>query len=559
MKSQFKIIGLFLALLLTSSSLFAAVKVTASVSNNSVIKGDLFILTVDINDKDSDYRLDTSPLEEAFVVYRPSQSQSTELINGSLSQKTQWRVRLQAKEAGTFIIPALTIGTLSTQPIEIKVSELAQATKNTGQADDLIFLENSLNKQDVYIGQSFIFTTKLYLAQNTNDLSLDDPHFEGAEVAVFEKDKSEQSVNNGIRYTIITRQYKMTATQAGQFEIDSPLLKGTMRKVVAVNQWQNRAISEAINVRGERLTIKVNAIPDNYQGEWLVSEDLALIENNDLTAQQYKVGDPITRSITLQIASVDLEKLPNIKLNYPSSLRFYPDQDQLQEGKANGLTYGVRTISHAIIADKEGTLTLPEITLNWFNSTTNKAEVARLPAQTITILPAEEQAFNVTPVVQSNLAPVEQVIMVDHQTLLYWQMTVALLIIVILVMVFYHLSYRRLQTNKNQPQKSQPVMNEHYLLLQESFRNHDAPKCYSLLLKYAQQQFVNIKGLAELPNRCALCKEKSILLQHEIQWLQICCSDKSQHWNANKLAALIAEHESQKSNKESQNTMQLNP
>jgi len=558
MKSKFSILGLFLVSLLICNPIFAAVQVTATVSNNNVVKGDLFILTVTINDNDDDYQLDTRPLEDAFIVYRPSQSQNSEYINGDFTQRTQWKVRLQAKQTGIFTIPSLNIGSVKTDPIEITVIDQSQVQPDRDR-DNMVFMENSIDKSEVYIGQSFVLTTKIYLAKNSNELDLAAPSFEGAEASVYGEDKNNQTVRNGIRYNTITRQYKMTATQAGRFDIDSPLLTGTVRKIVAVNNWQNRAIAEPINVRGERLNITIKAIPDNYQGDWLVSDDLRLFEETDLTLQSYKVGDPITRSITLQIASIDKDKLPNIKLNYPTSMRFYPDQDQLQEGKANGLTYGVRIIKHAIIADSEGTLTLPEVKLNWFNSRTNTAEVATLPAQTLTILPADQQPLNVASPVQQIQAPVEQTIVVDHKALIYWQITVAVLIIVLLLMVFYHLAYRQSHAQKKPNKVQVKPLDEHYLMLQNSLKIHDAPKCYSMLLKYAQGQFSDIKSLSELANKSALDEEKSELLKHEIQWLQICCSDKSQRWNANKLSELIALLESQKQTKTTQDPMNLNP
>lgn len=559
MKSPFSILSIFLVALLTSSPLFAAIQLTATVSDNQVVKGDVFILTITINDKDDDYQLNTDPLKQAFTVYRPSQSRSSNLINGHFTQQTQWKVRLQAKQSGSFIIPSLKIGDFNTDPINIKVIEPSQIKQDDTSQNRTVFIENSINKEEVYIGQSFIFTTKLYFSKNSNELDLIAPSFEGAEASVFGEDNNSQTVINGMRYNIITRQYKLSATQAGQFEIDSPLLTGTLLKEVALNQWQNTMVADPINVRGERLHINVKAIPDNYQGDWLVSDDLHLIENNDLTAKSYKVGEPITRSITLQVASIDKEKLPNINLNYPKSLRFYPDKDQLKEGQANGLTYAIRIISHAIIAEHEGTLTLPEIKLNWFNSRTGKAETAILPAQALTILATEQQPLNTPVINQAMERPTDTMVIVDHQALIYWQIAVLLLIIIMLFMVFYHLSFRRSHERKIAVKIEVTPLNYHYLMLQDSFKKHDAPKCYTMLLKYAQQQYPTIKSLSELVVKCALDEEKRQLLKHEIQWLQICCSDKSQLWNANKLAELIKANELEKAPKNNQDPLNLNP
>jgi len=559
MKPKLSFITLFFLALLSSTSAFAALKLSATVSDNNVVLGDMFILTVVINDNDENYQLDTRPLEKEFTVYRPSQSQSSEYINGNFSQKTQWQVRLQAKKTGTLAIPPFKIAGLQTEPISIKVVQPEQQPQDEN-SEQVVFIENSIDKEQVYLGQSFIYTTKLYISKNSNQLDLEAPTFEGVEATVYGQDKNSQTVRNGIRYNTITRQYKMSATKAGQFEIDSPLLSGTLRKVVAVSEWQNRVIADPINVRGKRLTINVKAIPESYKGDWIVSDDLRLIEDNDLTAQSYKVGEPITRSITLQIASIDKDKLPNIKLNYPKSLRVYPDQDQLEEGQANGLSYGVRIIRHAIIADSEGTLTLPEIKLNWFNSQSNQQETAILPAQSLTILAADTQQINTIPTAQPIVKQAEPTIIIDNSALIYWQIAVAVLVVIMLFMIFYHLSYRRLMTSSKQQKTVKVVaLNQHYIALQSSLTKNSPSSCYSALLCYAQQQHPALKSLQQLAEKTTLTTEKKQQLKNELQHLQQCCSDPSLQWQSNKLAELIKSIEVTDNSQPEKDPMDLNP
>jgi hypothetical protein len=557
MKKTFSLLALLFATLLMSFPAFSAVQVNASVSSNNIVLGDIFILTVSINDNDDDYQLDTATLEQDFDVFRPSKSQRSEYVNGSFSQNTQWQVRLQAKKDGSLTIPALKIGDYLTKPIQIKVTKLSQA--NVEQQDD-IFIENSINKDSVYIGQSFIFTTKLYISKNSNDLELKAPAFEGAENSVLGQDKNAQIIKDGIRYNTITRQYKMTATQAGQYEIDSPLLTGSVQQLVNVSDRQNRVISKAINIRGERLAINIKAMPEDYQGQWIVTDDLHLIEDNDLTAQSYKVGEPITRSITLQIASVEKDKLPNIKLNYPSSLRFYPDQDQLEEGQANNLNYGVRIIRHAIVADKVGTLVLPEIKLNWFNSRTEQQETAILPEQKLTIIAADKQQVNTTPIVQPITAQPKATIIVDHSALIYWQIAVVILIIIIVFLLLYHFAYRR-KIESNQRNKSPEIIleNEHYLALKKHLQNGNATLCYSAFLLYAQHNHPSLKGLNQLPSHTKLSLEDKQRLNNEIQYLQLCCSDRSIQWNATALIILIDKIENCNQASTENDLMNLNP
>ena len=517
--------ALFLSLFLQQSAL-ATPQVQTSVSDNSVFLGDLFTLTIDLNDSDSDYQLDTRPLEKDFTVYRPSQSRSSTYINGEFNELTKWQITLQAKKVGELTIPALKIGTLTTESIKISVKEAPeQATK---AQDNLIFMENSLNKNSVYLGQQLIFTTKIFISENTNELDLIAPYLEGGDISVYGKDKNGQTIRNGIRYKTITRQFQINATQAGLFTIKSPLLTGNLRKIVKISEWQNRVIADPINIRGDSLQVEIKAKPENYQGEWLISEDVRLIEDPALNQQSYHVGEPITRSITLQVASVNKDKLPNIKFNYPKKLRFYPDQDELKEGQANALIYAVRTVRHAIIADQVGELTLPEIKLAWWNSQTDKQEFAVLPAQTLTILAAEKEQ---TEVAVSNFATPssdkEQTtnIIVDNESLIYWQIATAILLFALLMLIFYHLSYRRQQTaNRAKNIKITQPLNQAYLTLQAVLKKDDVALIYQALLNYAQNEFPALKSLSQLADYLSLDIQDKKQLLSEIKALENACS-----------------------------------
>ena len=72
----------------------------------------------------------------------------------------------------------------------------------------------------------------------------------------------------------------------------------------------------------------------------------------------------------------------------------YPDQSESHSAVRQNAVVSQRVSSEAIVATKAGTYTLPEVTLNWFNTRTNRQETAIIPAKTITIVAADEQAGN---------------------------------------------------------------------------------------------------------------------------------------------------------------------
>ena len=558
-----KCLNIALLIVAISSSAWADTQATASVSNNQVFLGDTFILTVEVNDTGSEYQLDTSQLNDNFEVSRPSRSQNTSMINGDITRKINWLLRLQAKKIGSFTIPPLTLGDIVTQSINIEVKEAGEQQQST--SNDTIFIENSVNKSKVYLDQPIILETKIYVSENIIDGDVQAPVLEAANIErIVSDDKSTQIVRNGLRYQLFTYQYQITPSQAGEVNVTSPLLIGSIRKNISVNDWQNRIIAQPINIRGNNVAITVKEMPAGYQGDWLVSEDVHLIENNNLQQQALFVGDPITRSISLRVASIALEKMPEIELNYDSSLRYYPDQDDLKQGTLEGVLYSQRTITHAIIADKSGQLILPEIKVPWWNSKTEQQEFATLPAQTLTIqaaLPSNNSNNNVT----SNTSNINSGSRIDSNStdqssltaaiqqdknttegesgqLLIWKISTLVLLLLLISLSFYHLKSRR--NDKVNTKKASYVAtdNKQYQHLLNALKQAKPNQVYASLLRYLQSQQSAITQLQQIATLTGLSEDKKQQLLLNLQQLELACSAQTHQWDAQQLLKLIKMH-----------------
>ena len=565
MRIKLSFIAVFCLSLLWQSIAFAASNIEATVSDNAISLGDRVTLTVVIDDTDSDFQLDTSLLEKDFTVSRPSRSSSSTYINGKSSFKTTWQYSLQAKRVGDVLIPSFKMGNLSSEPIHISVKEPSQQATTTN--NDAIFMENSIDKQNAYIGQPIILTSKVYISQSTSNLALNLPPLTDATGDVYGEDKNSETIHNGIRYQIITREFKINATKAGQLTIPSPVLIGNTRQSVQVDSWRSRTIEKPINIRGDSLSVNIKAKPADFQGNWLVSEDVRLSEDPAITQKSYHVGEPITRSITLQIASIDTDKLPNLDFNYPKNLRFYPDQDELKSGTANNRHYAQRIIRHAIIADQPGKLILPEIKLAWWNSKTDKQEYATLPAQTLTILPAETKAGQTpiapTPSANIDSAPTNTTppATINHRQLIIWQIISGLLLIMLIAIIVYHLYYRRLHPNKQGNVKEAQVNHTvpAYERLQQVLLQQTPSSSYQALLQYAQYLFPRLKSLSHLSAKMQLNKQEQEKLDIEIKLLENACANPSLKWDSHNLAALLQTYKQQCETPSDINIMDINP
>ncbi len=575
-----KCLTIMVLLVTFSMPAISETQATASVNTNNVFLGDTFMLTVEVNDTGSEYQFDTSALDKDFSVGRASRSQQTSYINGEFTQQITWTLPIQAKKLGTSTIPSLQIGDVSTQAITVEVNKPGKQQQST--SNDTIFIENTVNKNTTYIDQPIILESKIYVADNISNAEIQPPVLEGASVEPIKLDQPpSQIVRNGLRYQVFTYQYTITPSSSGEVTINSPLLTGTVQKIQQVNSFQHRRVSQPINIRGNNLVLSVKEKPANFQGDWLVSEDVRLIENNDLHDKEYFVGDPITRSISLQVASIALDKMPEIKLNYDSSLRYYPDQDDLKQGTVNGTLYSQRTITHAIIANKSGQLILPEIKIAWWNSKTEKQEFATLPAQTLTIKPAQvsNNTTNVnngsnnsdleSSTVQSDLTAAAQQRNSDTDSnansddqstqLIIWQISTLVLLLLLILLSFYHLKVARSNKVIMQKPKLANSQSQQYKALLSVLKQAKPNDVYASLLRYFQTQQPNIKLLQQISSFTGLSEDHKQQLQENLQQLELACSEKPHHWDAEKLLILIKLHHQVTSQSDLNHIADLNP
>jgi len=548
----------------------AATQATASISTNTIYLGDTFYLTVQVDDTGSQYQLDTSALSDDFNVSSPSRSQQTSYINGDFTQQTTWTVSLQAKSVGKFTIPALSLNGLTTQAIPIEVKQPGKQQQST--SSDTIFIENTINKDSVYIDQPVIVDTKIFVSENVTNGDIQPPTLNDASIEPIDVDQQQnQVIRNGLRYRVFHYQYKVTPSVAGDVSITSPLLTGSVRQVTRVNGWQDRVKTTPINIRGNNLDLTVKSMPAGFKGDWLISEDVRLIENNDLQAEQHFVGEPITRSISLQVASIALDKMPEIDLNYDKSLRVYPDQDDLKQGTINGLIYSQRTISHAIIANKSGELVLPEIKVAWWNSKTEKQEYATLPAQTLTINPAPQSASqtnNANNIQANQSAPVTDTSNTDvgnqqtpqQQTkqLLYWQISTLVLLLLLIALSFYHIKTTRHHTVTSKVAKP-PKSNASFKTLLKTLKEAKPNQVYLALLQYGQVQQPDLNKLQQLCGLSGLDEETKQKLSINLQQLELACAGKAHHWDAQELIKLIKAHHQVTVDSDQSQITNLNP
>ena len=382
---------LALVTLVFSIPTFAISQLETTVDRNPAVEKEYLVLTISADDDVKTGDLDTSALLKDFIVGRTSVSRSTQIVNFDSKKQTRWQILLAPKHAGTLVIPSLSINGIKSTPIKLNV--VASGSQVTQMKN--LFIRTSLSTEEAYVGQLITYKVKLFLAVDLQRGVLSAPNLDGAQIKQLGEDIDKTEIFNGRRYRVIERTYGIIADQPGELTIDGTgfsgdvLVQGSRRGgMFSFNE------SRPMEARAAKSVLLINPIPNEYHGEWLVSDLVALNEDWPEEAQEYQVGNPITRTISLLASNTDETSLPEIVIPVPQDLKTYPEKPVRKTFLRNKQMVSQLTQTLAIVPTKAGEYTLPAITVPWWNPHTKRQEQATLPARTITVVGSDVPEVN---------------------------------------------------------------------------------------------------------------------------------------------------------------------
>jgi hypothetical protein len=384
--------------------LSAQAALQAYVDHNPVAEDESFTLTLE-SSGDVDGAPDWSPLKQDFDVQGQSKNSSLSIVNGLVTRSTRWLVSLMAKHSGRLQIPSISVGGEHSQPLTITVTPASQAQAQQQGGD--LFMEVSADPTTAYVQQQIIYTVRLFHALDLgsgSSLSQPDLPNGNAVVEKLGKDNSYQSVRNGMRYDVIERRFALYPQKSGAMDIapvqfDGDIVEGGGGNgmfAFGIDPFNQRTRHKRLRSRAVHITVK--PVPAAFHGgQWLPARSLKLEQSWSPDPPQFQVGQPVTRTLSMMADGLTASQLPVLGGAHVSGVKQYPDQPSLNETQSdNGIT-GLRNEKTAFIPIQPGKISLPAIEIPWWNTVTDRPEVASLPARTFTVAPAATGGAPVPP------------------------------------------------------------------------------------------------------------------------------------------------------------------
>ena len=292
----------------------------------------------------------------------------------------KWRLILSPKQEGTLVIPAFELEGARSSPITIEVTAPPPPTDST---DDLR-VEMALDKPEVFENGQVIVTRRLLYGVAVGGLEMQPFELPGAKVIEL-GDNQYETTRNGRRFGVYEVAYAVFPREAGELNIPAQNIDV---QVGRRNLLSGRP-AQKVRLQMGAETLQVKPRPAEFTPqEWLVANKLDLSDSWSQPPEQIRLGESLTRTITLATLGSAPDRLPTFEFADIPGMNVYAEPLQNTEDLNSRGVINARQRSVAFVPVKPGLIEIPELVVKWWNSTENRAEQARLPARTIEVLPA---------------------------------------------------------------------------------------------------------------------------------------------------------------------------
>lgn len=437
----------FFVLLLTLCCIGSvqAADFSAQVDRYVLEEGESLELKLKVDDSSLLSQPDYSVLNQSFEVLNESRSSQLQIINGQSQSSTVWTLTLMPKSTGELIIPAISLKNLRSQPITINVNKTSDSTTTVLETNPQIMVEAVVDKTQAVVQEQVILSVRLlYQGVQISQWALSEPDAGDAVVRELGSSTQYEKQIGNLKYGVLERRYAIFPQSSGTLEIKPIIFDGIVHE-----GRRSHFFGRGQQIRHHSRAITLSVAPQNPQFRykvWLPAKQVTLEERWSSAPDQLKIGDSITRTLTLTALGQSSATLPPLELNLPEDLKSYPDKADLDESINSDGLLGKRTESIAIIPSHEGEYIVPALEVPWWDTVNQKVQIARLPERHISVLAAtgntathKQTPAAVEPQTQASVvdAPLTTNSALESEIKKWQTATVTLAILLFLILLFF--------------------------------------------------------------------------------------------------------------------------
>lgn len=393
---MFKFAAVFLLSLITSFSA-SAESFIAKVDHNPVSYGETFVLTLQYDGAPGRSEPDLTPLKKNFIIHSVGRSSQYRNINGVSSNLYQWNVTLSPKTDEQVTIPAISFKSFSSQPILLKIA----GDGGSGNAVPKFSIGRSINNNKPLVQEQIIYTL---IIKTTEDIHGDLPQFVDSGnndwiIKQLDAPSISSEIDNGTEVKTVNINYALFPQKSGhlktpELQFNGYYLDKTKTRNTGYSNMFNAFLDDGfasrfglnpaltrINLTAQPLDVEVQPIPSVNNGNWwLPSTKVNISSDWDEKLPEFKTGEATSRKIKVTAVGVAENQLPKLSFPETTAVKQYPETPEFKSAVIGDDIISEMTLNVVYIPQQGGEITIPDVTIPWYNTVSEKLEHAILPS-----------------------------------------------------------------------------------------------------------------------------------------------------------------------------------
>jgi hypothetical protein len=379
----------------------AGAAVVAELDRDRIVEGETVTLVFRSDDARQDLDPDVSSLERDFLIIDRRTETQLSIVGGQQTAVVRLVLTLEPRRSGDLVVPSVRFGDAATRPLSLRVEPAPEVAP--GEMPP-VFIEVEVRPVDsaFYVHAQFGLVVRVFYQQNLTEAAISPPEPEHASVRLLQETPY-QAERGGERYRVLERRYAIFPERSGMLKIPEMKLSGRLVERRSGGVWQPSVRGRRITVSSEALELQIEPRPAAFGGgDWLPARDLRLTQQIS-SSEALRVGEPVTRTVIVDVVGLEENMIGEPAWPGMENARIYPDQPQGITRDDGDWVLGHKEFRYAVVPETAGELVLPELTVEWWDTTANRPRSAVLPEHRLEVLPA---ALVPTPAVtESVLSP----------------------------------------------------------------------------------------------------------------------------------------------------------
>ncbi len=363
------------------------IRLTATVDQNVLTVNDRLELTLTIHGTQ-----DTPPplfpdIEGFTLMFGPSISAQTRIINGDVSVSKGFTYVLQPVAKGKFTIGPSTVEykgkVYSSQPVNVEVVDTPRTSgSQSPDLEKLVFVDLSTDKSEAYVYEQVVLSFKFYFQK---ELPVGDIDYVAPATKNFMEEKlgdqrQYEEIRDGIIYNVLELRTALFPMMSGELVISPATLKCNL--IIQQRRDRRNTPSDSLfddffgreqkrypveRVTGS-ITLKVKSLPE--EGKPKEFKGAVGTYNMEVTtkAQQVKVGDPITLSMSVYgEGNIQTINEPVLVMSNENEFKLYSAESSTQITNREELIRGRKVFSKVIEPQATNLKSTPAIVFSFFD------------------------------------------------------------------------------------------------------------------------------------------------------------------------------------------------